>query len=83
VPFVEEISGAASRVGGLDLFWKARTIMKLLSILTEFFINAFQITRPRADQQRRAELILGGSMLATIFLLVAFLLGLLIWALHI
>jgi hypothetical protein len=56
--------------------------MKPLSILTEFFLNAFQITRPAPDQRRRVELILGGAVLAALSLAAAFLGGLLVWAFH-
>ena len=53
--------------------------MKLLAWLTETFIATFGITRPRPEQQRAAQFIIGGPILAfivlvaaiTIFLLVA------------
>jgi hypothetical protein len=53
--------------------------MKLLAWLTETFIATFGITRPRPDQQRAAQMIIGGFLLAlilgiaaiTTFLLVA------------
>lgn len=42
--------------------------MKLLAWLTETFINTFGITRPRPDQERTAQLIIGGFLLAFILL---------------
>ena len=53
--------------------------MKLLAWLTETFIATFGITRPRPEQQRAAQLVIGGFLLAailgvagvTIFLLLA------------
>ncbi len=56
--------------------------MGLLAILTEFFVQAFQITRPRPEQQRRAELILGGLTLAALLLVAALLAGMLLWAMR-
>ncbi len=56
--------------------------MNVLSILTEFFLNAFQITRPAPHQQRRAELIIGGAVLLTLFMVAVALIGLLIWVFH-
>jgi hypothetical protein len=44
--------------------------MKLLAWLTESFIAVFGITRPGPEQQRRANLLIGGFLLAVI--LVAF-----------
>ena len=52
--------------------------MKLLAWLTEAFIDTFGITRPRPGQERTAQLLIGGFLLAgilvvagvTIFLLV-------------
>ncbi|HZU10405.1 MAG TPA: hypothetical protein VFA02_10940 [Pseudacidobacterium sp.] len=44
--------------------------MKLLAYLTEMFISTFGITRPRPDQQRQANLVIGGSLL--MFLLLVF-----------
>lgn len=38
--------------------------MKLLAWLTETFIATFGITRPRPDQQRTAQLLIGGILLA-------------------
>lgn len=42
--------------------------MKLLAWLTETFINTFGITRPRPEQERTAQLIIGGFVLAFILL---------------
>ncbi|MGC2161405.1 MAG: hypothetical protein WA634_05835 [Silvibacterium sp.] len=44
--------------------------MKLLAWLTESFIAVFGITRPKPEQQRMANLVLGGLLLTVI--LVAF-----------
>ena len=43
--------------------------MKLLAWLLETFIATFGITRPRPDQERTAQLLIGGFLLA--FILVA------------
>lgn len=40
--------------------------MKLLAWLTETFIATFGITRPRPEQQRVAQMIIGGFLLAFI-----------------
>jgi hypothetical protein len=40
--------------------------MKLLAWLTETFINTFGITRPRPEQERTAQWIIGGFLLAAI-----------------
>jgi hypothetical protein len=40
--------------------------MKLLAWLTEAFINTFGITRPRPEQQRTVQWIIGGFLLAVI-----------------
>ena len=53
--------------------------MKLLAWLTETFIATFGITRPRPEQQKTAQLIIGGFLLGflllaggvTVFLLIA------------
>jgi len=37
--------------------------MKLLAYLTELFIDTFGITRPKPEQQRTANLVIGGFML--------------------
>jgi hypothetical protein len=42
--------------------------MKLLAWLTETFIQTFGITRPRPEQQRTAQLLIGGFLLAFILL---------------
>ncbi len=44
--------------------------MKLLAWLTESFIAVFGITRPRPEQQRLANIVIGGILLTAI--LVAF-----------
>jgi hypothetical protein len=43
--------------------------MKLLVWLTETFIATFGITRPRPEQQRAAQFIIGGFLLAIIVLI--------------
>jgi hypothetical protein len=45
--------------------------MKLLAWLTEAFINTFGITRPRPEQQRTAQFLIGGLLLAFILVVVA------------
>lgn len=45
--------------------------MKLLAWLTETFIATFGITRPRPEQQRTAQLIIGGFLLLFILLVAA------------
>lgn len=45
--------------------------MKLLAWLTEAFIHTFGITRPRPEQQRTAQLVIGGLLLAFILFVVA------------
>lgn len=40
--------------------------MKLLAWLTESFIAVFGITRPRPEQQRMANFLIGGLLLAVI-----------------
>lgn len=40
--------------------------MKLLAWLTETFIAVFGITRPRPEQQKRANLLIGGFLLTVI-----------------
>jgi hypothetical protein len=52
--------------------------VKILAWLLETFINTFGITRPRPEQERTAQLLIGGFLLAcilvvagvTIFLLI-------------
>ncbi len=51
--------------------------MKLLAWLTEAFINTFGITRPRPEQQRTAQLLIGGFLLAFILVVAAAIIGLL------
>jgi hypothetical protein len=41
--------------------------MKLLAWITEIFINTFGITRPRPEQQRAAQLLIGGFVLMVVF----------------
>jgi high-affinity Fe2+/Pb2+ permease len=38
--------------------------MKLLAYLTELFIGTFGITRPKPEQQRVTNLVIGGFLLA-------------------
>jgi hypothetical protein len=45
--------------------------MKLLAWLTETFIATFGITRPRPEQQRTAQFLIGGFLLAVILLVAA------------
>jgi hypothetical protein len=40
--------------------------MNLLAWLTEMFINTFGITRPRPEQQRTAQMLIGGFLLVVI-----------------
>ena len=42
--------------------------MKLFAWLTETFIATFGITRPRPEQEKTAQLIIGGFLLAFILL---------------
>jgi hypothetical protein len=44
--------------------------MKLLAWLTEAFIATFGITRPRPEQQRTAQYVIGGFLLGCILLVV-------------
>lgn len=55
--------------------------MKLLAWLTESFIATFGITRPRPEQERTAQLLIGGFLLATI-LFVAALAAVLLYEIH-
>jgi hypothetical protein len=55
--------------------------MKLLAWLTESFIQTFGITRPRPEQQRTAQLILGGFLLAFL-LVVAAVMAFLVYEIH-
>jgi hypothetical protein len=45
--------------------------VKLLAWLTDAFIQTFGITRPRPEQQKTAQLILGGFLLAFLLLVAA------------
>ncbi len=45
--------------------------MKFLAWLTEIFINTFGITRPRPEQQRTAQFVIGGFLLSFILFAVA------------
>jgi len=45
--------------------------MKLLVWLTDAFINTFGITRPQPAQERRAQFLIGGFLLAVIVLVAA------------
>jgi hypothetical protein len=56
--------------------------MRVLAALTELFVNAFQITRPRPEQQKQAEWIIGGTTLLFLLLAAGLLIGMLVWALH-
>lgn len=55
--------------------------MKLLAWLTETFIQTFGITRPRPDQEKKAQLVLGGFLLA-IILGVAAVMAFLVYEIH-
>jgi hypothetical protein len=56
--------------------------MKLLAVLTDLFVDAFGLTRPRPDQQRRAYLIIGGAMVGAMLLAVGVIVAVLVWAFH-
>ena len=60
---------------GETLHWPR---MKLLAFLTEVFLQAFQITRPKPHQERVAQIIIGGLMLLCGFVAV----GALVWMLR-
>ena len=53
--------------------------MKLLSWLTETFIATFGITHPRPEQQRMANLLIGGILLSVLLAVFA-VIGILIFA---
>ncbi|MBV8672368.1 MAG: hypothetical protein JOZ33_02950 [Acidobacteriaceae bacterium] len=53
--------------------------MKLLAWLTETFIATFGITHPRPDQQRMANLLIGGLLLG-VLLVVFGVIGFLVFA---
>lgn len=55
--------------------------MKLLAWLTETFIATFGITRPRPEQQRTAQLLIGGILLA-VMLVVASVIVFLLFAMR-
>jgi hypothetical protein len=55
--------------------------MKLLNFLTEAFISTFGITRPDAQHQRLASLLIGGFLL-TAGVGAVTLVGFLLWAMH-
>ena len=42
--------------------------MKLLAYLTELFIDTFGITRPKPEQQRTVNLVIGGFLLIFAFI---------------
>jgi hypothetical protein len=43
--------------------------MKLLALLTEAFLTVFGITRPKPEQQRLAQIAIGGFLLALLLLI--------------
>lgn len=43
--------------------------MKLLAWLTEFFLSVFGITRPRPEQVRIANFVIGGLLLAVLLVI--------------
>jgi hypothetical protein len=45
--------------------------MKVLAWLLELFINTFGITRPRPEQERTAQLLIGGFLLTVILFAVS------------
>jgi len=45
--------------------------VKLLAWLLEVFINTFGITRPRPEQERTAQMVIGGFLLAVILFAIA------------
>ena len=51
--------------------------MRLFAFLTEIFLQAFQITRPKPHQELVAQRVIGGLMLASGFLAI----GVLVWML--
>ena len=57
--------------------------MKLLSILTEVFLQAFQITRPAPEKRQRAEMLIGGLTLLVLLAGAGLLLGMLVWAVRV
>ena len=59
--------------------FQADTALKLLSWLTETFIATFGITHPRPEQQRVANLLIGGLLLL-VMLVVFGVIGFLVFA---
>ncbi len=55
---------------------------QLFAALTELFLNAFQITRPRPEQQQRAQMLIGGLTLVVVVGVLGLLVGMLVWAFH-
>jgi hypothetical protein len=55
--------------------------MKLLAWLLETFIATFGITRPRPEQERTAQIVIGGFLLA-IILVVASTIAFLLFEIH-
>ena len=53
--------------------------MRLLAVLLEFFVNTFQITRPRPENERQAQWIIGGLTLLVLVFLAALTVGMLVW----
>ncbi len=43
--------------------------MKILAWLTEIFLNTFGITRPRPEQERTAQIVIGGFLLVFLLLI--------------
>lgn len=43
--------------------------MKILALLTEMFLTTFGITRPRPEQERTAQIVIGGFLLAVLLLI--------------
>ncbi len=56
--------------------------MKLLTTLTMLFVDAFGLTRPQPEQQRRADLIIGGAMVGAILLAFGLIVAMFWWAFH-
>lgn len=43
--------------------------MRILAWLTEMFLTTFGITRPRPEQERTAQIVIGGFLLAFLLLI--------------